>query len=106
MAVDNVELHPEALEEALAAYAYYLENSIRAADRFFAELGRAFDRILEVPASWPPYLHRTRHFILTDYPYSVVYKESGKQVIVYAVAHGKRKPGYWRKRLGWNPPFA
>ena len=108
MPESGLEFHPDALEEALAGYAWYLERSLRAADRFFAELERAVDLILDGPERWPPHLYGTRRFILTRYPYSVVYKRSGAPLIIYAVAHAKRRPGYWnwKGRLAWNPPVA
>jgi hypothetical protein len=35
---------------------------------------------------------------LTRFPYLVVYREDATRILVVAVAHEKRKPGYWRKR--------
>jgi len=99
MPASGLELHPGALDDALSGYAWYLEHSEKAADVFFAELERAFDFILKEPEAWPPYLHGTRHFLLRDYPHSVVFKMRGDAVIVYAVAHARRRPGYWRSRL-------
>jgi hypothetical protein len=55
-------------------------------------------RIATAPLQGSPYLFGTRRFILHRSPYSTVYVtlESG---YVVAVAHFKRKPGYWRRRL-------
>lgn len=47
----------------------------------------------------PAYRRRTRHFKLRGFPYLVVYSPSQEDVFVLAVAHGKRKPAYWAKRL-------
>jgi len=63
-----LELHPEASEEALAAYAWYLERSLISADRFWAELERAAQLILEGPGRWAPHIHQTRRFVLTSQP--------------------------------------
>ena len=41
--------HPEALEEAGAAFRWYGECSPRNAERFITELNQLIDRILEVP---------------------------------------------------------
>jgi toxin ParE1/3/4 len=38
-------------------------------------------------------------FVVTDYPYTVVAASSGRELIVYAVAHQSREPGYWKQRL-------
>jgi hypothetical protein len=40
-----------------------------------------------------------RSFVLQRFPFSVVYLDDPDLVIIVAVAHGKRKPGYWKDRL-------
>lgn len=104
MPENALELHPEALEDALAGYAWYLEHNEPSADRFFAELERAVQLILEAPDRWPVYLYGTRRIVLIKFPYSVVYRASGDLVVIYAFAHAKRRPGYWKGRLGWGSP--
>lgn len=100
MPAPDLELHPDALEDALAGYAWYLERSVRAADGFLAELERALRLIRTAPERWPFYGFGTRHYVLRKYPYTVVYGLKEGSIVVYAFAHGKRKPGYWRDRLG------
>ena len=51
------------------------------------------------PRSWTPYLHGTRYFKLDAFPYALVYIERSDKVIGVAVAHLRRRPGYWRSRL-------
>ena len=34
------------------------------------------------------------------YPYGVIYTCVGRDVLVLAIAHLHRRPGYWRDRLG------
>ena len=103
MPAPDLELHPAALEDALAGYGWYLERSLRVADAFLAELERGLQFIAADPESWPPYLLGARHYVLHKYPYSIVYKVAGSSVVVYAFAHAKRAPGYWKSRLGWRP---
>jgi len=93
------EYHPEAIAEATEAYNWYAERDETAAERFWQELGRARQWVTEEPDSWSPYLHSTRCFLLDRYPYGLVYVERGEKIIGIAVAHLKRRPGYWRKRL-------
>lgn len=71
---------------------------------FFIELDRAFAMILEPPGTWPlwPGLPETlgiRRFLLARFPFGIAYDFSGADVIVYAVAHLSRRPGYWKDRL-------
>jgi len=63
-----------------------------------AELDRAVDLILRTPQRWPLYVHGTRHYLLRRFPYSIVYREMSGVVRVVAVAHGRRRPGYWINR--------
>jgi plasmid stabilization system protein ParE len=100
MPVVDLELHPAALEDARDGYAWYLERSPRVADAFLAELDRGLRLIAATPESWPPDLFGARHYVLRKYPYSIVYKAAGSSIVVYAFAHAKRKPGYWKNRIG------
>ena len=55
--------------------------------------------IAAAPNQWSPHLYGTRTFHLHKFPYLVVSLNSGTVVNVLAVAHGSRRPGYWRRRL-------
>lgn len=93
-----VDLHPEALAEARAAYAWYRERNAVAAAAFMDELDAAVLAIGTDPLAWPAYLAGTRRYLLRRFPFSVVFRvrEDGLQVV--AVAHARRRPGYWRIR--------
>jgi plasmid stabilization system protein ParE len=87
-----------AAEEAREAARWYAARSPLAAVAFEVEVGRAFDEIAEAPGMWPVHLEGTRRFLLHRFPYEVVYRVRGEHVLVVAVAHCKRRPGYWRER--------
>jgi toxin ParE1/3/4 len=93
-----VDVHPEAVLEAQAAYRWYLDRNDAAAQAFLAELDRAVELISENPMRCPIHLHGTRQFLLRRFPFGVVYRESGETLQIVAVAHGRRKPGYWKDR--------
>ena len=95
----KVEFHPHAEEDFLAAYAWYSDRSETAARAFLREMDRAILRISEAPERWPAYDSLTRRFVLARFPFSVIYRVTQQAVEVMAVAHHKRKPGYWRPRL-------
>lgn len=72
-------------------------------ERFLLETEAAFARIDETPLTGSPWTHRrlpadVRRLFLRSFPYSVVYIVEPRVVIV-AVAHLRRRPGYWIKRL-------
>ncbi len=93
------EYHPEAIVEAWEAFHWYKERSAIAADRFWEEIQLARQLATQQPETWTTYLHGTRSFKLQRLPFALVYVERGDRVIGIAVAHLKRRPGYWRKRL-------
>jgi hypothetical protein len=45
------------------------------------------------------YGRRARRYVFPRYPFSLVYIFRDGDVEVVAVAHGRRRPGYWRSRL-------
>ena len=44
------------------------------------------------------YFDEFRKYTLRQFPFSVIYQELLSEIIVFAVAHGHRRPGYWRSR--------
>lgn len=88
-------LHPEAIAEARAAQEWYYAQNAEAADAFMAELDLAIERIEEAPRQWPGYLFGARRYLLRRFPFFVVFREAGARVEIVAVAHARRRPGYW-----------
>lgn len=93
-----LEVHPSALAEAQAAYRWYNERSETIAKTFLADLDSAVELISEDPMRWPAYLDRARRFLLRRFPFSIIYRQSEEIVQILAVAHERRKPGYWESR--------
>jgi plasmid stabilization system protein ParE len=91
--------HPEARIEADDAFDWYRERSRTAAERFQQQLEAAQDAIQATPNAWAEYMLGTRHYLLKRYPYVVVYRVTENRIEVIAVAHGRRKPGYWADRI-------
>lgn len=92
-------VHPLAWEDIDAADALYFERSSDAADGFIAEVAVAIEKICEAPQRSPKYLHGTRRFLLHRFPFSIIYFDQPEFVNVIAVAHHKRRPGYWKQRV-------
>jgi toxin ParE1/3/4 len=99
MASKKVEFHEEAALESEAAVEWYLERSVLAASKFGDALNRAMEMIVEAPHRWPKGNHGTRRFILQRFPFVIVYRELPAAIQVLAIAHARRKPGYWKQRL-------
>jgi ParE toxin of type II toxin-antitoxin system, parDE len=93
------DFHPEAIIETQEAVEWYALRSPDAAFNFKQELRRAEQSVTQQPASWATYLHGTRCFLLERFPFGLVYIKPRDRIVGIAVAHLKRRPGYWRKRL-------
>ena len=92
------ELHPEAAAEVEAAFTWYRERSERAAEGFLRELEHALGQVAAFPDRWLLYGPGIRGFKLRRYPFAVIYRGAESPVQIIAIAHGRRRPGYWRKR--------
>ena len=95
----KLEFHPEAELELIEASVYYDHAVARLGDRFEIEVRRATDLLLDTPEIGAPINMPIRKFVLTSFPYNLIYVTSTDSVCVLAVAHHKRKPGYWRNRI-------
>jgi plasmid stabilization system protein ParE len=99
MASSTFRFHPEARDEFRDAVRWYRAQDRRASSDFRVAVSSAVRGIAEAPQRWPKYLYGTRRFVMQRFPFSVVYLDDPELVTVIAVAHSKRKPGYWKDRL-------
>jgi plasmid stabilization system protein ParE len=67
---------------------------------FVAEVRRAFARIEAYPDAWPPFSPAARRCLLDRFPYGVLYRVSGRDILVGAVMHLGRDPARWASRAG------
>ena len=85
--------------DADEAAQWYAERGDHASAGFLHELDAAIDSVVEAPLRFPRHIGRTRYFVFRTYPYSLIYYVRGDEVFIIAVAHQKRRRGYWRSRL-------
>lgn len=94
----KVRFHKKAAAEVETARRWYAERNPLAASAFAAELDLAVERVRAGPERWPRHGKRARRYILPRFPFSLVYRMKGDLIEVVAVAHHRRKPGYWQSR--------
>jgi len=99
MAPAAIRFHPAAAQEAESAYDWYAARNPSAAHGFREELRHAVDAVADNPRTWPRQGSRVRRYVLPRFPFTLVYLLRGDEVEVIAVAHARRRPGYWRSRL-------
>lgn len=94
----RVEFHPAAQAEAEGAQEWYEERSLLAAAGFLRELSDAIRRAVEAPDRHRRADPGTRRVMLDRFPFTVFYRIQSDVLLVVAVAHQKRRPGYWAAR--------
>jgi plasmid stabilization system protein ParE len=94
----RLRIHSQAQQEIHEAFDWYFKRSFQTAEAFLDEIGKSLSQIVSHPKLYPAYLHHTRRRILKGFPYSVIFQEKEDTLRVLAIAHAKRRPGYWRSR--------
>jgi toxin ParE1/3/4 len=92
-------LHPLAWQEVEAADDWYFSRSLDASVAFLSDLQAALENLSQASQRWPKYLYGTRRLVMQRFPFSVVYLGEPELGVIVAVAHSKRRPGYWKGRV-------
>ena len=95
----RVELHPEALAEYEEAAHYYAGCQQGLELRFIDAVEHAIGKILEAPKRWRILEEDIRRCLTRVFPYAVLYTVEADYVLIIAVMHCHREPGYWRRRM-------
>ncbi|MEK7783580.1 MAG: type II toxin-antitoxin system RelE/ParE family toxin [Candidatus Binatota bacterium] len=93
------DFHPEALEEYQEAALYYAEHDPGLALRFVEAVEETIQRILEAPTRWRILDEDVRRCLTRVFPYGVLYTVEPDFVLIVAVMHCSREPGYWKQRV-------
>jgi len=95
----NVSLGPEAERELTDGALFYAQQaSVELGLAFIAEFEHALNVLIAHPNMGAPWRATRRRFPLRRFPYSVIYYIKGEELRVIALAHQRRKPGYWSGR--------
>ena len=93
------EFHPEALEEYREAANWYGNREPHLALRFVSEVEDAIGRIVDSPERWRIIEEDVRRCLTHVFPFSILYTIEADFLLIIAVAHCAREPGYWKQRL-------
>jgi plasmid stabilization system protein ParE len=89
----------QAREEILEATAYYRDRSRQVAEKFGIDIAGAIDLLQQFPGAGSAISRNARRLLLRNFPYQFIYRVEREDIRVYAVAHLKRRPRYWKERL-------
>ncbi len=86
-------------EEMVAAAQYYEHQSVGLGTEFLTEVERTIAAISTYPNAAPKVKGETRRRLLKRFPFGVLYAGTSDEVVIVAVMHLRRRPGYWEDRL-------
>lgn len=97
-----VRISAPAAGELEAAIVWYDEQRPGLGIELFDAVVATLQRIEDNPAVGPaaPSSGLARRLLVDGFPYQLVYQVKPAEIMILAVAHLKRRPGYWRDRLG------
>ena len=90
--------HPEAETELYGAIDYYESRRHGLGQEFGAAFHEALDKVLKHPLAWGVLEEPYRICKLRRFPYGILYEPRAAEVVIVAVMHLHRKPGYWKGR--------
>ena len=93
------EFHAEALAEFEEAARYYAGQQSGLDLRFIESVEAAIQLIVEYPSRWRILDEDVRRCLTRVFPYGVLYTIEPDFVLIVAVSHCSREPGYWKHRV-------
>ena len=89
----------DAEHEMIEAAVYYESQSSGLGSDYLSEVERAIQAIAKSPMTWPIVGGELRRRLMKRFPFGMLYRIDPEGIVIIAVAHLRRKPGYWRKRI-------
>ncbi len=92
-------IHSKARTEFEESITYYEQQKTGLGLALQSAIEKAIGRIQQNPQIGAPYkTTEFRHYVIQRFPYVIFYVEWGEVIWIVAIAHGKRRPNYWRRR--------
>lgn len=95
----RVEFTTEARDDLFEAADYYEEKEPGLGHRFRDQIAEVLRVVITAPHLWRERPEGYRRVNCPVFPYYIVYVTRDDALVVVAVAHGSRKPGFWHGRL-------
>ena len=88
-----------ATDELRDALSWYRQRNPRAAELLWIRVQEARHSVMLFPEAAPLIGPGLRRFILSGFPYDMIYAVHDSEIVILAIAHHSRRPGYWRTRV-------
>jgi len=95
----RAEFHAEVEEEFIEASQFCNLRVPGLGDRFISEVEGTLMLLVERPRIGQLMDNVFRRVVLDRFPYSLIYSIEPEKIWILAVAHQRRRPGYWRNRV-------
>jgi hypothetical protein len=86
-------------EEMVEASLFYDSAASGLGNDFLDDVQQAIDRLREYPQTGQTIAPGISRMLLHRFPFSVVYAVEPTLILVIAIAHHGRRPGYWQSRV-------
>lgn len=89
---------PLAREELNEAASFYEARVPGLGAAFLDDVDRSIEMICESPRIGAAAGLTFRKLLVRRFPYSIIYALRDEELIIVAIAHQRKRPGYWRRR--------
>ncbi len=93
-----IDFLPAARSDFDDSLGWYAEQSTQAAVRFVNAIDASLSLIAAHPLQFAVVDDLHRSCPVKRFPFRIVYRVASERIIIVAIAHAKRRPGYWRNR--------
>jgi len=95
----TVKFTTEARSDIFEAADYYEQKEFGLGQRFRDEIGKILITVSSSPFLWRERPGKYRRVNCPVFPYYIAYVVRDETIVVVAIAHVSRKPGFWYDRL-------
>lgn len=95
----SIAVEPEAEDDLLEAFEWYLKRRDGLGHEFIECVDDAFERISKNAEQFAVCYRNARQALVRRFPYVVVFVVEAKEASIIAVFHGRRDPRQWQARL-------
>jgi len=89
----------EAFAEMVESARFYESKSEGLGSDFLIAVQATTDRILQSPGTASIEHAKIRRRLVPGFPFNILYESHEDRILIAAVMHQRRRPGYWRKRV-------
>ena len=93
-----IEFHAAAQAELDASIAFYESHVEGLGERFLKQVEETTGRIVSSPDAGAPLTGGLRKRLVPGFPFTMIYRVLDDHVVILAIAHQHRRPGYWQQR--------